>query len=53
MHAFGILGATLAAPITAVAARVWRLLREAGMDVRERAIAAVRQASEDVGERAR
>jgi putative heme transporter len=42
---FGILGATLAAPVTAVALRVWGLLREAGMDVRERAIEAVRQAS--------
>lgn len=42
---FGILGATLAAPVTAVAIRVWALLKEAGMDVRGRAIQAVRQAS--------
>jgi predicted PurR-regulated permease PerM len=44
---FGILGATLAAPVVAVAVRVWGLLKEAGMDVRQRAIAAVRQESED------
>jgi putative heme transporter len=47
---FGILGATLAAPVVAGAVHVWGLLKEAGMDVRERAIAAVRQASEESGE---